>query len=101
MGKKKIIKKYELLGPELLELVKKAYPDGFEDQLITFQSPSGELELAIPLETDEAYYMIKIPKDNLPEDEDDDGSSDNSDNLGNFENLEVAEDFADEDNEDD
>jgi len=100
VGKKKIIKKYELLAPELVSLIEETYPDGFEDKLITFQSPKGELEIALPLETDDAIYMVKMPKSNLTtsdDDDDDDSSISGSDDLSGLESLDAAEDIPDED----
>ncbi len=100
MGKKRIIKKYELLDKSLLQLVKQAYPDGYEDNLINFQTPTGELALALPLETEEVSYLIKMPQNSLRDEDDDYDSSSSSDSdFGNFESLEVAEDVPDEDDE--
>ncbi|HBH49481.1 MAG TPA: hypothetical protein DDX98_12615 [Bacteroidales bacterium] len=96
MGKKRIIKKYEQLAQEVLNLIQERYPDGYEDKLISFQSPSGELELALPLETDEVSYLIKMPKNNLPAQEEEDDTITGED-LGGFESLEAAENIADED----
>lgn len=96
MGKKRIIKKYEQLEAELRKLINESYPDGFEENLISFQTPKGELELALPLETEEISYLIKMPKNNLPEKDDDDDSS-ADDEIGGFESLDAAEDIADDD----
>ncbi len=74
-------------------LVKEKYPDGYEDNLITFQSPSGELETGLPLETKDIYYLIKMPKSSLPDDEDDfDQSESVTDEFESLENLEIADD---------
>jgi hypothetical protein len=100
VGKKRIIKKYEQLGQDVLKLIKQTYPDGFEDNLITFQTPTGELALALPLETEDISYLIKMPNNSLPEDDDDYDSGGSSDSdFGNFESLDVAEDVADDENE--
>ncbi len=100
MGKKRIIKKYEQLEPDVLKLIKQTYPDGFEENLITFQTPTGELALALPFETEETSYLIKMPNNSLPEEEEDYDSGSSSDNdFGNFDNFDVAEDVI-EDEED-
>lgn len=101
MGKKRIIKKYELLDKSILLLIKQTYPDGYEDSLITFQTPTGELALALPLETEEVSYLIKMPQNSLSEeDEDYDSSGGNSDSeFSNFESLDVAENVADEEDD--
>ncbi|NJK85051.1 MAG: hypothetical protein HC906_02845 [Bacteroidales bacterium] len=49
MGKKKIIKRFEQLPEDILERVKEKYPDGFEDFLISFTNPKGEIEFGLPL----------------------------------------------------
>ena len=100
VGKKRIIKKYEQLGPDVLKLIKQTYPDGFEDNLISFQTATGELALALPLETEDTSYLIKMPVNSLPEDDDeyDSGSSSDGD-FGNFDSLEVAEDVLDDDDD--
>ena len=97
MGKKRIIKKYELLTTELIELIKDTYPDGFEDELISIPLPTGELALALPLETEEISYLIKMPNNSLPDDSEDyDRNSNSSSEFDNFESLEAAEDIPDE-----
>ena len=99
MGKKRVIKKFELLAADMLALVKERYPEGYEDSLITFQTPKGEIEVGLPLETEDTYYLIKMPKRALPADDDD---YDNSDGVGgdefeSFDNLQIADEASDED----
>ncbi len=96
MAKKRIIKKYEQLDKAILKLVREEYPDGFEDNLISFQTPKGELELALPFETEEISYLIKMPKNSLP-DQDDDDDGGGSDDMSGFESLDAAENIADDD----
>ena len=99
MGKKKIIKKYEQLSEDLIQLLKAKYPDGFEDSLITFENLKGEIELALPLETEEVDYLIKMPKNNLPEDDDDYDSEPSDNNFEALENLEIVDDGGGEEND--
>ena len=94
MGKKRLIKNYEQLPEDIVEKVKDKYPDGFEDNLITFENSRGEIELALPFETEDTYYLIKMPKNNTSEEEDFDNSA--IDEFDNFENLEITDDVADE-----
>lgn len=95
VAKKRVIKKYEQLDDELLQKVQAAYPYGFEDEFISFQNPKGELELALPLETEEVSYLIKMPKNSIPEMEESDVAI--SDDGPKFESLDAAENIADED----
>jgi len=98
VGKKRIIKKFEQLPAELLALVKKEYPDGFEDSLITFQTPGGELASGLPLETEDTYYLIRMPKVALTEEEDDfDNTEPEGEGFENLDSLQIADDAADED----
>ena len=98
MGKKRIIKKFEQLPAELLALVKREYPDGFEDSLITFQTATGELASGLPLETDDTFYLIRMPKSAVPDDEEEeDSDSGNTENFENLDSLEIADDDDDED----
>lgn len=101
MGKKRIIKKFEQLSEELLSLIKKEYPDGYEDSLITFQTLTGELATGLPLETEEVYYLIKMPKNSLPAEDDDEDNTDSSDTQAfeSLENLQIADELPDEDDE--
>lgn len=99
MGKKRIIKKFEQLSVEMLSLIKSEYPDGYEDNLITFQTPTGELASGLPLETEDTYYLIRMPKTVAPEEEDEYESTDSeSDGFESLDNLQIADDeVADED----
>ena len=98
VGKKRIIKNYNQLPEEIVLLVKEKYPDGYEDSLITFQMPDGNLASALPLETDDTYYLIKMPKDSIPADDDDmDSSEPTSDEFESLENLQIADDSDDDD----
>ena len=100
MVKKRIIKKFEQLSAEMLEQIKEKYPDGFEDNLITFQTATGELASGLPLEKDDTYYLIKMPKSVAAEEEDDyDNSESDSDNFENLDNLQIADDMAEDDDE--
>lgn len=97
VAKKRIIKKFEQLSAEMIALVKEQYPDGYEESLITFQTPKGELEIGLPLETEDTYYLIKMPKGRIPEEEDDfDNSEPVSEDFESFDSLQIADDSAEE-----
>ena len=59
-GKPRILKSFEKLDKEIREQIKLKYPDGFVTNLITFSKPDGTLVSALPFETDEIYYMVKM-----------------------------------------
>ena len=95
MGKKRIIKSYEQLSEEMVERLKAKYPDGYEEKTITFTNPRGEIEVAIPFETEEIYYLIKLPRTNAAEEEEEVESS-SFDEFDNFESLEIGDDVSED-----
>ena len=100
MGKKRIIKKFEQLTEELVEQLRLRYPDGFEDHVITFSNPRGEIEVAIPFETEDISYLIKMPKHSYSNEEDDFDSPSSFGGFDNFENLDIADEVSDDDDDD-
>lgn len=84
----------------MLELVQQEYPDGYEENIITFQTATGELATGIPLETEDTYYLIKMPKTAVAEEDEDEFESSETSETESFEsldNLQIADDVADED----
>ncbi|MFW5760688.1 MAG: hypothetical protein ACOCXH_06910 [Cyclobacteriaceae bacterium] len=59
-NKKRIIKSYEKLAPELQDLLNKKYPYGYSNQLIRLANSQGENYFAVPLETEDTVYMVKV-----------------------------------------
>ena len=99
MGKKRIIKRFEQLPDDVLEMVKEKYPDGFEDNLISFTNAKGEIEFGLPLETEDTSYLIKMPKNTVTEEEDDFDSGSSFGGFDNFENLEIADEVEEDEEE--
>ena len=60
MNKPRIIKDYEKLEPTIQEQIKLHYPRGFEKHLIKFSNKEGKLVSALPFETDDRYYLIRM-----------------------------------------
>lgn len=60
MAKKRIVIDYEKLPEETLNRIKIEYPDGFEDNLVTFTNAQGLYVSALPFETEEVYYLIRM-----------------------------------------
>ena len=59
-NKPRIIKDFEKLDVSLQEQIKLLYPKGFSEHLITFNNREGKLVSALPFETDDHYYLIKM-----------------------------------------
>lgn len=78
-GKPRVIKDFDKLTPEVMEQIKLIYPYGFTENLITFTNKDGKLVSALPFETDEKYYMIRMTEEEAEiiidqdDDYDDDG----------------------------
>ncbi|PPK84241.1 hypothetical protein CLV84_4010 [Neolewinella xylanilytica] len=74
MSKPRVIKNYDKLDDELLEQIKLNYPNGFERNLIRFTDVNGKIASALPFETPEKYYLIRMTKSEaqlIIEDDDD------------------------------
>ncbi|MBN1819509.1 MAG: hypothetical protein JXR31_10910 [Prolixibacteraceae bacterium] len=60
MNKPRVIKDFEKLDKEIQEQIKLNYPYGFSENLITFYNKDGKLVSALPFETDEKYYLVRM-----------------------------------------
>ena len=80
MNKPRVIKDFEKLDKHIKEQIKLSYPYGFSEHLITFTNKSGTFSSALPFETEEKYYLIRMTKQEAnhlidqDEDFDDDGN---------------------------
>lgn len=73
-SKPRLVKDYEKLTDEIQEQIKLAYPEGFSLNLISFTNKEGVKVSALPFETDEAYYLVRMTKQEataIIEDDDD------------------------------
>ncbi len=79
-SKPRIIKDYEKLDESIKEQIKLVYPNGFSQHLISFTNKDGLLVSALPFETDDKYYLVRMTSqeaiDIISEDDDydDDGT---------------------------
>lgn len=65
MNKPKVIKDFSKLAEELQEEILNAYPDGYQDSLILFTDKDGKYVHALPYETEDRYYLLKMPPPNI------------------------------------
>ncbi|MEY2970738.1 MAG: hypothetical protein RLZZ599_1111 [Bacteroidota bacterium] len=84
MAKRFVIKDYKSMTPDLMALLVEAYPDGFEYDTEYFTNAKGERVEAVPLETEDTKYLIKV----------------STTLVQNFEAFESEEEDADNDPED-
>jgi hypothetical protein len=100
MNKPRVIKNYEKLDEEVLLQIKLQYPEGFVDSLVRFTDVDGRLNSALPFETEEKYYLIRMTKSEALIIIDDDDDYDDDGNLLD-EAREEYKDRLDEDEDDD
>lgn len=81
MSKPKIIKDFDKITEEILALIKLEFPYGFERKLITFKNKEGKFISALPFETDDYYYLIRMTKSEAQEIIEDDEDYDDQGNL--------------------
>ncbi len=59
-GKLRVIQDFEKLSKEIQEQIKLTYPEGFSQYLIQFTNKEGRLVSALPFETDEKIYLVRM-----------------------------------------
>lgn len=101
-NKKRSVVSLANLSPELQEEIKKFYPHGFTDAMMRIDKPNGEFFYAVPFETDEVIYLVKINvkiDDHIEEEEDKDYYNDDlkgADELADNEEDEDIDNLRDE-----
>lgn len=59
-SKPRVVKDYAKLDKLVKQQIKLNYPEGFEDNLIKFKNKEGNTVSALPFETDDYYYLIRM-----------------------------------------
>lgn len=59
-AKKHLVTSFHNLTPELQETVKAFYPLGFTDAMMRIDKPNGDFFYAVPFDTEEIAYLVKI-----------------------------------------
>ncbi|MBN2778278.1 MAG: hypothetical protein JXR36_11580 [Bacteroidales bacterium] len=59
-NKLRVIQDFEKLSKEIQEQIKLSYPEGFSQHLIQFTNKEGRLVSALPFETDEKIYLVRM-----------------------------------------
>ncbi len=94
ISKPRLVKDYLKLPKEVQAAIKLEYPNGYSHKLINYTTPKGEKVLALPFETEEFAYLVRVSISDSrhivrEEDEDDEKSPVlRSDDL-NLEDLDV------------
>ncbi|MEI6408241.1 MAG: hypothetical protein WCR52_02565 [Bacteroidota bacterium] len=102
MSKKRVVKDYDALPEDIVKLVKMKYPTGYAEHLVSYTDKEGKKVSALPFESDDTYYLIRMTildaKRIVKEDEDfdEDGVL-----RGDFADVEVGDEFDGEGEDDD
>lgn len=59
-NKKRVIVDYKNITQDLLQMLTDKYPYGFDDETIHFTNAKGERVEAVPLETEDTKYLVKV-----------------------------------------
>ena len=87
--KPKIVKDFEKLDAEIQEQIKLSYPEGFEDNLISYYDKEGQRRSALPFETEEKYYLVRMSVSEAKQIVEEDDDYDDEGNL----KQDVQEDY--------
>jgi len=100
--KPRIVKDFEKLSEELIALIKLEYPYGFDKKLIQFKNKEGKFVSALPYETDDHYYLVRMTRVEALQivDEDDDYDDDGNLTEEAKDNLEEMVDPSTEEDDD-
>ena len=60
MTKKRLVKDYDALPEDILREVKMKYATGFANFLVSYTDKEGKKVSALPFETDDIYYLIRM-----------------------------------------
>nr|WP_321408120.1 hypothetical protein [uncultured Carboxylicivirga sp.] len=96
-NKPRIIKDYKKLDDEIKEQIKLTYPYGFSDNLITFSYKDGQMISALPFETDDSYFLVKMSVVEAEQIIEDDDDYNDDGNLKNSAKEDYSEKYADVD----
>ena len=93
-AKKRLVTSFNNLAPELQDAVKAAYPLGYTDYMMRIDKPNGDFFFAVPFETEEISYLVKIDV------KIDDASTEEEDKDYYDDDLKGADELANDDSDD-
>lgn len=90
--KKRLVASFRNLPSELQEAIKQKYPLGFSEAMMRIDKPNGEFFYAVPFETDEINYLVKIDVKIDDNAQDDDEKDYYDDEIKGADELQGADD---------
>lgn len=100
-SKPRVIKDFEKLEEAIQEQIKLEYPDGFSTNLISFINKDGLKVSALPFETEEKYYLVRMTIQQAIDIVEDDDDYDDDGSLKEDIKLDFEEKYSDDDLTDD
>ncbi len=98
-NKRRVVTSLNNLPADIQEMVKAHYPTGYTEAMMRIEKPNGDLFYAVPFQTEEIDYLVKVDVkiDNKAHDheEDDDKDMFEEDIDAKDEMLEAADDDSD------
>ncbi len=89
MSKKRVVREFQDLPAEVSSLIQRSFPGGFDEHLISLKDKDGNTYSALPFETEDVYYLVKLNSfsmDQLAADEEEEGTADYRElQMDNFE----------------
>lgn len=92
--KKRLVASFRNLPSELQEAIKQKYPLGFSEAMMRIDKPNGEFFYAVPFETDEINYLVKIDVKIDDHSQDDDDKDFYDDDIKGADDLQGEDDGA-------
>ncbi|MEX2380217.1 MAG: hypothetical protein WD530_05705 [Vicingaceae bacterium] len=103
--KPRVITAFEKLNRDLQEQIKLENPEGFSENLITFNNKDGDKISALRFETDDKIYLVKmsriVAEQLIEDDEDYDDEGNLTDDARESYEDKYDDDFEEEDDEED
>jgi hypothetical protein len=109
-SKPKVIKDFDKLSEEMQEKMTELYPNGFTESIIRFTDKDGKYFSAVPFETEDRYYLIRLSSLNyvrpkIKDDSDDveekeDAEDGNGDKYTDLDTMRVGGSRRNDDDED-
>lgn len=90
-SKPRIVKDYDKLDSLVQEQIKLEYPHGFEENLVKFTNAEGNRVSALPFETDDRYYLVRMTIEEAQAIIEDDDDYDEDGNLTDEAREEIEE----------
>ena len=93
---KRLVVSFNNLSLDLQEQVKALYPLGYTDAMMRIDKPNGDFFFAVPFETDDTSYLVKIDVKI-----DEVGADDDDKDFYGDDDLKGADELANDDSEED